>query len=116
MIEVGNDRFVFYETWEWLLLHTFLPPLAVGSSGQLFDEFDETTGRLTYMAKDQRYVTAALITLNEDEDLFVAPELQRPLTYAEATEAVAQLIKVSPTVIRRSGETTTEEAKEEGEG
>lgn len=98
-IKVADEKFVFYETWEWMLLHCFLPALPVGSSGQLFDEFDETTGRLVYMGHEQLYIAAALITLNEDEDLFVAPELPRPLKYAEATEAIAALINVVPTAM-----------------
>ena len=116
-IKVGDEKFVFYETWEWMLLQSFLPALPAGSSAQLFDEFDETTGRLVYMGNDQPYIAAALITLNEDDDLFVAQELQRPIKYAEATEAVADLIKVSPTAMPPSGTETGEGAKEgEGEG
>ena len=101
-IKVNNEKFVFFETWEWMLLHCFLPALAVGSSGQLFDEFDEATGRLVYMGHDQVYIASALISLNEDDDLFVAPELPRPLNYAEATEAVASLINVSPTAMQQT--------------
>ncbi len=41
----------------------------------------------------------ALITLNEDEDLFITPELPRPIKYAEATNAIAELIRVSPTAM-----------------
>ncbi len=116
-IKVGDEKFVFYEIWEWILLQSFLPALAAGSSGQLFDEFDETTGRLVYMGQDQPYITAALITLNEDEDLFVAPELPRPLKYVEATEAVAELIKVSPTAMLPSEAEMGDRGKEgEGEG
>ena len=93
-IKVGDEEFVFYETWEWLLLHCFLPALEVGSSGQLFDHFDETTGRLAYMGHDQPYIAAALIALTEDDDLFLSSKLPRPLTYSEATEAIADLIEV----------------------
>lgn len=101
-IKVGDQEFVFYETWEWLLLHCFLPALAVGSSGQLFDHFDETTGRLDYMGNDQPYIAAALIALNEDDDLFQSSKLSRPLTYSEATGAIADLIGVSPTAMPSS--------------
>src|SRR5262249_16904242 len=95
-IKVADNKFVFYEVWEWLLLHCFLPALPKGTSGQLFDEFDEKTGKLTYMGHEQSYVAAALIALNEQEDLFVAPELPRPIAYSEATSAIASLIRVSP--------------------
>ena len=102
VIKVGDGEFVFYETWEWLLLHCFLPALEIGSSGQLFDRFDETTGRLVYMGGEQPYIAAALIALNEDDDLFLSSNLPRPLTYAEATEAIAKLINVAPTAMPSS--------------
>lgn len=95
-VKLSEEKFVFYETWEWLLLHCFLPALPVGSSGQLFDEFDETSGKLTYMGRPQDYVTAALITLQDDDNEFVAVELPRAIKYAEATEAIAALIHVAP--------------------
>ena len=95
-IKLGEDRFVFYETWEWLLLHCFLPALDVGSSGQLFDEFDEATGKLTYKGREQDYIAAGLIALQEDDNEFVAEELPRAIKYAEATEAIAALIHVAP--------------------
>ena len=98
VVKLGEGNFVFYETWEWLLLHCFLPALPVGSSSQLFD-FDAATGRLEYMGHEQSYVAAALITLNEDDDLFLATELSRPITYAEASDAVAKLINVVPTAM-----------------
>ena len=47
-IKLADGKFVFQETWEWLLLHCFLPALEIGSSGQLFDSFEEATGRLMY--------------------------------------------------------------------
>ncbi len=94
-INLGR-RFVFYETWEWLLLHCFLPALEVGSSGQLFDEFDEVTGRLMYKGRKQDYIAAGLIDLQEDDNEFVAKELPRAINYVEATEAIAELIHVAP--------------------
>ena len=99
VIKVADEEYVFYETWEWLLLHCFLPALAIGSSGQLFDRFDETTGRLDYMGQEQPYIAAALIALNEDDDLFASSKLPRPLTYGEATGAISDLINVSPTAM-----------------
>ena len=114
-IRTGEEQFVFYETWEWLLLHCFLPALQAGSSGQLFEEFDETTGRLIYMGQDQPYIAAALIALNEDEDLFVAPELSRPLKYSEATVALCGLLSVSPTtMIFPNSESGSEGVEAEG--
>ena len=102
-MRVGDGKFVFYETWEWLLLHCFLPALPAGSSGQLFEHFDETDGRLEYMGEDQPYIAAALITLNEDEDIFVAPELSRPIKYSEATVALSNLLNVSPSAMHLAG-------------
>ena len=96
VIELGEDKFVFYETWEWLLLHCFLPALEAGSSGQLFEEFDEATGKLTYMGQEQDYIAAGLIALQDDDNEFVAAELPRPIRFAEATQAIAELIHVAP--------------------
>ena len=62
----------------------------------MFENFDEKTGKLTYMEQDQPYIAAALIALNEDDDMFVTPELSRPINYSEATTAIANLISVSP--------------------
>ena len=95
-IKLNEEKFVFYETWEWLLLHCFLPALPIGSSGQLFDEFDEASGKLTYMGQEQDYIAAGLITLQDDDNEFVAAELPRAIKYAEATEAIAALIHVAP--------------------
>lgn len=95
-IKLTDEQFVFYETWEWLLLHCFLPALPTGSSGQLFENFDETSGKLTYMGKEQAYIVAGLITLQEDDNEFVASELHRSIMYGEATQAISQLIQVSP--------------------
>lgn len=101
-IKVSNEKFVIYESWEWMLLHCFLPALPAGSSGQLFEEFDENSGRLIYMGQEQPYIASALITLNEEEDVFLASELPRPLKYIEATKAIAEMIHISPTVIKTS--------------
>ena len=95
-IKLSDDKFAFYENWEWLLLHCFLPALPAGSSGQLFEEFDETTGVLTYMRQSQEYVAAGLITLQDDDNEFGASELPRRIKYSEATDAIAALIHVAP--------------------
>ncbi len=95
-IKLREEKFVFYETWEWLLLHCFLPALPVGSSGQLFEEFDEASGKLTYMGQQQDYIAAGLICLQDDDNEFVAAELPRAIRYSEATEAIAALIHVAP--------------------
>ena len=96
VIKLSEKRFAFYETWEWLLLHCFLPALPIGSSGQLFDKFDEASGKLTYMGQGQDYIAAGLIALQHEDNEFVAAELPRPIKYVEATEAIAALIHVAP--------------------
>ncbi len=107
-IRLSEEQFVFYETWEWLLLHCFLPALPAGSSGQLFDEFDEASGKLTYMGQEQDYVAAGLIALQEDDNEFVSPELPRAIKYFEATEAIAALIHVSPAHAAPTAQETVE--------
>jgi len=101
-IKLEEGKYAFYETWEWQLLFCFLPALATGSSGQLFEDFDPLTGKLTYMGKNQDYIAAALITLNEDDDVFGSSDLPRPIRYGEATEALARLINIAPTGVETS--------------
>ncbi len=96
VIKLAEKRFVFYEPWEWLLLHCFLPELPAGSSRELFENFDEASGKLTYMDKEQAYVSSGLIALQEDDSEFVASELPRSITYSEATQAISDLIHVVP--------------------
>jgi hypothetical protein len=93
-IKLKNGGFAFYDTWEWLLIFTFMPVLAAGSSGQLI-EFDPATGVLKYLAKEQRYVSASLIALNDEEDVYSAAEVARPLRYGDATAALAALIRIT---------------------
>lgn len=95
-IKVDDGKFVFYETWEWMLLFCFYPALKVGSSGQLLDDFDPSSGRLSYMNEEQDYIASALITLNEGDDVFMSPDLSRPVQYGEATDAIQNLIQVNP--------------------
>jgi hypothetical protein len=97
VIRIAPGKFAFYETWEWMLLLSFYPALEIGSSGQLFEDFDPATGGLTYMGKRQPYIAAALITLNEEDDVFMSPDLPRPIRYGEATAAIGRLIQVDPT-------------------
>jgi hypothetical protein len=95
-IRLADAKYAFYEAWEWTLLFCFLPALEVGSSGQLFDDFDPATGRLMYKGKPQPYIYAALVGLCDEDDEFTAPELSRPMRYSEATEAIGQLIRIEP--------------------
>ena len=99
-IKMEEGKYVFHETWEWLLLHAFLPALSAGSSGQLFDDFNPETGSLQYIGKEQDYIAAALITLNEEYDLFVATELPRQINYGEATKALSEIINISPNFVK----------------
>lgn len=97
-VRVGDGHFAFHEAWEWTLLLGFLPALPAGSSGQLLGDFDPATGVLAYMGAPQPYAAATLVALNESEDVFEHAALPRPIRYAEATEALAALINVVPTV------------------
>jgi hypothetical protein len=98
-IKLGDGKYVFYETWEWLILFCFLPALNEGSSGQLFDDFDPATGELRYKNKKQNYIAAALITLHDRDDEFVSENLPRPIQYGEATAAIIELINAVPTIM-----------------
>ncbi|MGB6088518.1 MAG: hypothetical protein WA721_16660 [Candidatus Binataceae bacterium] len=95
-IKVDEHKYVFYEAWEWILLFAFLPALQAGSSGQLFDDFDPETGTLLYLGKEQPYIFAALITLNDLNHEFSSEQLERSIKYADATTAISTFLKVSP--------------------
>jgi hypothetical protein len=97
VLRKGEGQYVFFEQWEWLLLLAFFPPLARGSSGQLFDDFDPATGVLKYKGVDQPYLFSALVKLNTDDDEFAARVGTKDLrlTYEEATNLLVNLIHVS---------------------
>jgi hypothetical protein len=97
VIKLADAEFRPYPEWEWLLWYCFWPKLRHGSSGQLFDGFDPTSGKFTYMGHDQPYIAAGLVTLNEPTNEFVDQEHNRRFTYGEATEALRDLIQVAPT-------------------
>ena len=95
-VRLDDGTFTFHDTWEWMLLLGFLPALPPGSSGQLLGDFDPTTGRLDYIGKPQPYVAAALVALSEGDDIFEHSKLANPITYSQATAAVAALVQVDP--------------------
>ena len=96
VMKINKDKFIFYEIWEWLLLHCFLPALPAGSSGQLFEKFDEKTGKLTYMGEERDYIMSSLITLQDNDSEFFTSGMPRAIKYAEATQAISTLIHISP--------------------
>lgn len=97
VIKLGEQEFMPYPDWEWLLWYCFSPKLEPGSSGQLFDGFDPASGRFTYMEHIQPYILAGLVTLNARTDEFIDKPHNLRFTYGEATEAIRSLIKVAPT-------------------
>jgi hypothetical protein len=99
VIKLADKHYVFYETWEWMLLFCFLPALGVGSSAQLIENFDAATGSIQYRGQPQRYIAAALISLTVDDDVFSEQidGVTRSLTYGQATQAIAMLLHVDPT-------------------
>jgi hypothetical protein len=94
--QVDEDRFEFFETWEWLFMLNFLPNLPVGSAAQLIEDFDPASGVLRYMGKEHNYIFAGLIALNDDSALYVTEiaGAVKKVTYAEATKAIADLLHV----------------------
>ena len=98
-IKVAAEKYVFYEAWEWMLLFCFLPALPVGSSAQLLEGYDSTTGEVQYLGHPQPYISAALIGLNADDDVFSTSVdgVSRSATYAQATDAIKGLLHVAPT-------------------
>jgi len=99
-IKVAAEKYVFYEAWEWIFLFCFLPALGVGSSAQLLEGYDSATGEVQYMGHPQPYITAVLIGLNADDDVFSTSVagVSRSATYAQATAAIKGLLHVAPTL------------------
>lgn len=99
VIKVADNKYTFYEAWEWMLLFCFLPALGVGSSAQLLEHYDAATGAVQYKGQPQRYIAAALIGLTVEDDVFSAQidGATRSVTYGQATKAIATLLHVDPT-------------------
>ncbi len=97
--KIGDGHFQIIETWEWLLLFCFPHGLSAGSSGQAFDDFDPTTGVLTYMGQPTPYIFAGLFCLNSPEESFSigVDDAVKNITYREATDALAKMIHVEGT-------------------
>lgn len=97
VLKLGDAQFREIERWEWLLLFCFPGGLEPGSSGETFDEFDTTTGALTYLDRDQPYIFAGLLCLNTpDEQLSIeVGGVSKVISYRDATEALGNLIHVA---------------------
>ncbi len=94
-IQGPDGRYELYRVWEWILFFAFAGALEAGSSAQLVEGFDPSSGRIRYMNHDQPYIAAGLFMLC-DPKLSYSPEGGAPsaITYQEATEALARLIHV----------------------
>ena len=99
-IKIAEQQFDFHEIWEWLLLFCFLPALKKGSSAQLLEDYNPAKGTFEYMGQQQPYIAAALVGLNADDDVYTATVNGQPksITYAQATEALTNLLQVAPTI------------------
>lgn len=94
--KIGDAEFQIIETWEWLLLFCFPGGLRPGSAAQAFDDFNPTTGALTYMEEEIEYVFGGLLALNSPDDSFSATVggNLKTITYREASEALSRLIHI----------------------
>jgi hypothetical protein len=97
VIRLTDQEFRPYPDWEWLLWFCFSPKLERGSSGQLFDGFDPTSGAFTYMGHIQQYIAAGLVTLNAPTEEFVDEAQVLRITYHQATESLRNLIRAAST-------------------
>lgn len=95
--KIGDHKYQTIETWEWLLLFCFPGGLKPGSAAQAFDDFDPTTGVLTYMGESIPYIFSGLLCLNDPDDAFsvMIGGTAKTITYREATEQLAKLIHTS---------------------
>ena len=112
VIKLDDEEFKPYPDWEWLLWYCFWPKLFHGSSGQVFDGFDPTSGTFTYMGHKQPYIAAGLVTLNDPEDEFVDEQHNLRITYGDATEAIRNLIRFAPTPPAASAQIAAERERE----
>jgi hypothetical protein len=92
---VNEPAWKLLDSWDWLAWFAFNPALRNGSSGQVIDELNPATGKLTYMGNDQPYVGAGLVALC-DPALSVTGTSGQVLTYRDATAALAAFINVNP--------------------
>jgi hypothetical protein len=92
--KIGNGKFQVIETWEWLLLFCFPGGLKPGSAAQAYDDFDASSGVLTYMTEPIPYIFSGLLCLNGPDESFSASigSAIRQVTYREATDELAKLI------------------------
>lgn len=103
----GGNTYEFTDKWDWLVWFAFSPPLPHGSSGQLLDDFDPSTGALQYMGRPQPYIAAGLVGLCDPDD--AVSDGQASCTYADATAAIADVINVSPQTPDDAQEESTKE-------
>lgn len=113
VIELAQGEFKPFPDWEWLLWFCFSPKLERGSSGQLFDRFDPSSGSFSYMGKRQPYIASGLVTLNVGTEDFVDDVHSIRISYSQATEAIRKLILSEPKInasSSASGEATESNA------
>lgn len=98
VVKLAEGQYQEVERWEWLLLFCFPGGLQPGSAAQIFDDFDTSSGMLSYMKANQEYIFSGLLCLNmADEQLSLnVGGTSKTITYRDATEALRSLIKVAP--------------------
>jgi len=84
--------------WEWALWFVFSPKLRSGTSGEVFNHLDPSTGTFQYKSGTQEYVASGLVALLPDDELFTTPDGANRITYKQATDALASLIHTSNTM------------------
>lgn len=95
--KTDEQSFQPIEQWEWLLLFCFPGGLKPGSAAQAFDNFDPSTGILTYMGAAVPYIFAGLLALNGPDEVFSTSVggVVREITYRDATEAIQSFINIA---------------------
>jgi hypothetical protein len=97
VFKIGEGQFREVERWEWLLFLCFAGGLEPGSSGEAFDNFDVTTGRLNYLKREQPYIFGSLLCLNAPEEQLSIEVggTSKVFSYCDVTEALGRLIHVT---------------------
>ncbi|MCZ4346440.1 hypothetical protein [Devosia neptuniae] len=99
--KTAENNYEFFDSMEWLLVFSFMPSLAKGSSGQLIENFDPETGTFKYLGKEQPYIGAALVGLNDPSDLFPTKVGGAPRTvrYSDLTVELGRLLHTQADMI-----------------
>lgn len=90
---VGGGQFDAKDDWEVTLLFSFADAVPVGGAAETFD-LDTTSGEITYLAKPQPYIFAALLSMVPRTDTVTFGSTN--VSYGDVIDAISALITCHP--------------------